>query len=169
MQKFAPKITRGFTLIELLIYSGMLTILLTVFTAIFGWIVDAQLDLDATSSVQQDNQYISTKLSQDIMKADTITTPSAASMGVSSTSLQLSINSVVYTYSVDASGNLIVSTPSGSDALNSFQTSISDVYFTRIGNAGGKNTIVFTYKVTGRTTKTTGVEEVTATSAAALR
>lgn len=161
------KLDSGFTLIELLIYSGLLSILLGVFVTLFGMIIDAQLESDSTSGVQQDGQYVLAKLSGDIENASSITTP--ASLGQSANTLDIVINSVHYIYSIDGAGNLIVTTLAGSDSLNSYSTSISNLNFTRLGNVVGKNTIRFTFKVTGRTITKTGQESQIATSTASLR
>ena len=161
------KIQRGFTLIELLIYAGLLSVLLGVFVTLFGMIIDAQLESNASSSVQQDGQYILAKLAHDISNADSITTP--AGLGGQSSSLAITSNTVTYTYSIDANGNLIDTTVTGSDVLNSYDTTITDVNFTRLGNPGGKNSIQFTYTVTGKTTKKSGQEVQIFKSTAALR
>lgn len=158
---------KGFTLIELIIYGGMLSILLTVFVTLFGSIVDAQLDSQATSSVQQDGQYILTKLSHDIMNAESISTPS--SLGSSSNTLQISNDSTLYSYSLDENNNLLITTVSESDQLNSFATEISDLQFVRRGNAGGKNSVTFSFTVTGTTQRTQGAETASYTSTATLR
>ena len=86
---------RGFTLIELIIYGGMLSILLGVFVTLFGSIVDAQLDSQATSSVQQDGQFIMTKLSHDIMNASSISIPQ--SVGATTQTLQISRDATSFT------------------------------------------------------------------------
>ncbi len=158
---------RGFTLIELIIYGGMLSILLGVFVTLFGSIVDAQLDSQATSSVQQDGQYIVTKLSHDIMNASSISSPS--SLGSNSASLQISIDSTPYTYSLDANNNLIITTSSGSNQLNSYATEISNLSFVRRGNVGGKNSVTFSFTVTGKTQRVSGPETVSYTSTASTR
>jgi len=166
-QHSKSKLQRGFTLIELIIYGGMLSILLGVFVTLFGSIVDAQLDSQATSSVQQDGQYLMTKLSHDIMNASSISTP--ATVGTSTQSLQISIDSASLTYSLDANNNLILTTSSGSDQLNSYATEISGLSFVRRGNVGGKNSVTFTYTVTGKTQRTSGPESVSYTSTASIR
>jgi len=158
---------KGFTLLELLIYSGMLMVLLGVFATLFGMIVDAKLESDASSSVQQDGQYLLAKLSQDISSATSISTP--ASIGQTSSSLTLTNSLVIYTYSLDGNGNLVITTSVGSDVLNSFQTSLSNLQFTRIGNATGKPTIQYTYTMTSRTRKTSGYETDSFASTASLR
>lgn len=160
-------LNRGFTLIELLIYSGMLSILLGVFTTLFGAIIDAQLDSNATASVQQDGQYILAKLSNDISSAQSVSLPTA--LGDQTSSLTLSKNSTTYTYSLNGNGNLIITTGLVPNMLNGFNTAISNLQFTRRGNTGGKNSISFTYTVTGRTIRNAGPETAVYSSTASLR
>lgn len=166
-QRAKGKLKGGFTLLELLIYSGMLMILLGVFATLFGMIIDAKLESDSSSGVQQDGQYLLVKLSQDISRASSISIPS--SLGSTSATLQLTKDSVEYTYSVDGDGNLKVESASASDILNSFQTSISNTEFRKIGNAGGKPTVQYSFTVTSRTKKNSGYETDTFSSTASLR
>jgi type II secretory pathway pseudopilin PulG len=158
---------QGFTLIEMIIYGGMLAVLLGVFTTIFGMIIDVQLESDATSTVQQDGQYILAKLSQDITKADSITTP--ATLGQSGSSLQLVRNSVTYTYALDGNSNLSVTTNAGSNHLNSYRTSLSNLQFTKRGNTGGKGSIQFSYTITSTTLQGVRLESAVVSSSATLR
>jgi hypothetical protein len=158
---------RGFTLIELIIYGGMLTILLGVFTTIFGMVMDAQLESDANSSVQQDGQYLLSKLSQEITRADSITTP--ASLGQSGSTLVLVRDAITYTYSTDVNGNVSVTTNTGSNILNSYRTTISNLQFTRRGNIGGKHSIQFSYTVTSKTLQGNRLETSIVSSSATLR
>ena len=164
---FKNRKQRGFTLIELIIYGGMLSILLGVFVTLFGSIVDAQLDSQATSSVQQDGQFIMTKLSHDIMNASSISIPQ--SVGATTQTLQISRDATSFTYSLDANNNLLVTTSNGSDQLNSYATEISNLSFVRRGNVGGRNSITFSFTVTGKTQKTSGPETVSYTSPASIR
>ena len=146
---------KGFTLVELLIYIGMLSILLTVLTQIFGSILDAQLEGEATSSVQQDGRFILSRLTYDIRRTNNIVVP--AVLGTQSTSLQLTIGGVNYTYAIN-SGNLELTNNLGANNLNSGDATVSNLNFTRLGNTGGKNTIQITYTVTSKVVRPKGQE-----------
>jgi len=149
----------GYTLIELIIYVGILAILLGVLSSIFTSIVDVQLESSATSSVNQDGRYLLSKLLYDVKSSSAILIP--ASPGTSSSSLQLTINSINYTYSLDGNGNLQVVNNSTSETniLNSYDTSISGLTFTRVGNGGSSDTIRVSFSLTGKTIERAGVKE----------
>jgi prepilin-type N-terminal cleavage/methylation domain-containing protein len=151
------KVQRGFTLVELLIYIGMLSILFTVLTQIFGSILDAQLESEATSSVQQDGRFILSRLTYDTRRAQAIVIPAA--LGSQSTSLQLTISGVNYTYGLSG-GNLELTNNLGINAINSGETTVSGLNFTRIGNSvvNAKNTIQIEYTVTSKVVRPKGQE-----------
>ncbi len=156
MKKTALK---GFTLIELVLYIGILTILLSVLSSIFTSIVDVQLQSTATSSVNQDGRYLLSKLLYDVKSSSAILVP--ANPGSQSSTMQLTINSINYTYSVNGSGNLQVvnNSTSETNVLNSYDTSISALTFNRVGNGGSSDTVRVSYTVTGRTIERAGQQE----------
>lgn len=134
----------GFTLVELIIYMGLLTMLILIFTQIFTSILDNQLSSESNSQVAEDGRYIYSRFIYDVNRADAITLP--ANLGDSSPSLVLTINGQTYTYA-SSSGNLILTDPTGSYALNGFGTKISDLQFTRIGNVSGKHTVKINFTI----------------------
>jgi prepilin-type N-terminal cleavage/methylation domain-containing protein len=144
---------RGFTLIELLLYIGLLSILLGVLSTIFGEIVDDQLQTSATSSVNQDGRYLLSKLLYDASTASASASMIPASPGTPSSTMQLTINSINYTYSLNSNNNLQVvnNTTGQADVLNSYNTSISGLTFLRIGNGGSSDTVRISFTVTGKT------------------
>ena len=147
----------GFTLVELLIYIGILSILLTVLAQIFGSILDAQLESEATSSVQQDGRFILSRLTYDIRRSDDIVVPAA--LGNQSTSLQLTIGGVSYTYSLNG-GNLELTEGVETNSINGSDSTVSNLSFTRIGNSvvNAKNTIQIEYTVTTKVLRPKGLE-----------
>lgn len=147
---------KGFTLIELVLYMGMMSILVGVLGMIFATIVDVQLESEAASSVDQDGRYILSKLLYDTKSATTIVEPSDP--GETSSTLQMNINGVGYTYSVNAGGNLQVVNNYGSNTLNGFDSQVSNVSFQRIGNGSGSDTLRFNFTVTSRTQRPSGPE-----------
>ena len=150
-------IQRGFTLIELLIYMGLLSIFLVVLSQIFGTVLDAQLESQSTSAVHRDGRFILSKLTYDIHKAQSIVTPAA--IGNQSTNLQLTIDGINYTYSV-YNGNLEITNGVETNNLNSGDTSVSGLSFTRVGNtvANAKNTVQITYTITSKIVRPKGME-----------
>ncbi len=150
---------KGYTLIELVIYIGILAILLGVLSSIFTSIVDVQLESSATSSVNQDGRYLLSKLVYDVKNASAIVVPSTP--GTSSSTLQLTINSINYTYSVNGSSNLQVvnGTTGETNVLNSYDTSVSGLTFLHIGNGGSSDNVRVSFTVTGKTIERNGVHE----------
>jgi len=140
--------SRGFTLIELLIYMGILSIFIVVLASIFTSILDTQISSQTTSSVAQDGRYIYTRLIYDINRAEGVTLP--ATLGETTTSLQVSISGQLYTYAL-TSGNLTVTDGINTLNLNSAETTVSNLSFQRIGNATGKHTFRILFTVTSKT------------------
>lgn len=161
------KQNQGFTLIELLMYIGLLSIFLIVLTEIFVSILDVQLESEATSHVAQDGRYITTRLIYDVNRADTIITP--ATPGSAAATLVLDIGGSTYTYAVNASGNLTLTDVTGAAMLNDYDTIISNVLFTRLGNSGGKNTITANFTVASRVSRPEGTESTPYQVTAGLR
>ncbi len=137
---------KGFTLVELIIYMGLLTVMVLVFTDIFTSIIDNQLSSENTSSVADDGRYIYSRFIYDVNRADAILTPSG--FGSSSASLVLVINGVTTTYEA-TNGSLLVTTPSGSTALNGYGSSIDSLLFTKVGTPSAEDTVQINFTVNG--------------------
>lgn len=121
------QIQKGQTIIELLIYLALLAIFLTVLLDVFTTTLDFKLSSESSSSLTQDTRYIFARISYDVYNADSFTVP---------TSQQLNIvkGGVITTYSV-SSGNLL----RNSDKLNSLDSSVQNLAFTKIGNTVSLN------------------------------
>ena len=149
------KNSHGFTLIEMLLFMGIFMILLLVLTDIFSSSLELQKETESTSEVQQNVSFIINRLSYDISRADDIIIP--ASPGTVTDSLQVLKNSDNQTYQLN-NNQLILTDNIGSDRLNSMNTLISNLQFTRLGNENGKNTISVDFTVTGINIKKSGPE-----------
>lgn len=147
------------TLIEMVIYMGMLVLLISVLSSIFSAIVDVQLNSNSTSSVDQDGSYLLEKFTRDVASSSAILVP--ANPGNTSNTLQITINSINYTYSVNNNNNLQVVNNSTNDTevLNSYNTSVSGLTFTRIGSGGSSDTVQVAYTVTSRIKERAGQYE----------
>lgn len=144
-------LSKGFTLVELLISMGLLAIILSVITSLFVSVIETQLESQATSSVDQDGRFVLTRLSYDIHRANSITTP--AVLGGQGSTLQLVIGGISYTYALN-SNTLELTNNLGADKINSTNTTVSNLNFRRLGNTlSGKNTIEIQYTVTSKITK----------------
>ena len=139
---------------------GILSVLLSILVAVFGSIIEVQLESKATSSVDQDGRYILSRLIYDTQSATEIASPSA---GVTGTVLRITKNSENYTYALDTSGNLQITNNSGTDNLNSVDSMISDLSFLRIGSGTTKDTIQMKFTVTSKTQRTSGPRNETRT------
>jgi type II secretory pathway pseudopilin PulG len=161
MKKLFKKINifsqKGTTMVELLLYMGILSILLTTLTSIFVSALNVQSESQATSSVEQDGNYILARLSYDIHRAQSINIPAAN--GATAGNFQIVIGGINYTYSVDGNNNLILTDNLGSNNLNNYNSSISNFSVQRLGNAGGvENTLRINFTITSRVEKNSGFE-----------
>lgn len=146
---------KGFTLVEMLLFLAIFTGLLVMLTSIFTASLDVQKESEATSAVQQDGSYIVSRLTYDITRATSITTP--ASLGSQTNTLVLVIGGITTTYALTNS-NVTLTNNVGTDQLNSYDTTISNLTFKRLGNSGGKNSIQINCTVTSRVLRNNGYE-----------
>jgi prepilin-type N-terminal cleavage/methylation domain-containing protein len=158
---------KGFTLIELVIYVGIFSILIGVMSAMFGSILDVQLESESTSSVDQDGRYLLSKLTYDfktmnpaLSSSDPDKIDPPKNPGDTSPTLKMRLNSVDYVYSLNSSNNLQVQNVSTGETniLNSVGTSVTGLSFQRIGSGGSNDTIRVNFTVKSRTLRTTGYE-----------
>ena len=159
MKKFFKKITsqKGVAIVELLLYMGILSFLITILTSIFVSALDVQSESSSASSVEYDGNYILARLGYDIHRANSISIPS--SNGSSSATLRIVIDSENYTYSIDSNNNLILVNNLGTNNLNNYGTTVSDLLVQRLGNAGKiENTLRINFTVTSRTKRISGYE-----------
>lgn len=133
----------GFTLVELMVYMGLMGIFLAVLLDIFTITLNTKLAYQSTSAIATDSRYILSKLTYDINNTDGILAPS---LGVTSSTLQLSDLGSTSTYSLD-SGNLIKSNGGVSYNLNGLDSGLDSISFKNIGNLSGKPTIQIIYTV----------------------
>src|SRR3989344_9129108 len=133
----------GFTLVELLLYIGVFSILVVALFQLFTSIIDTQIESQSTSSVFLDGQYILNRFKYDMERAKSIIIPS--SPGEQGSTAKLSIENTTYTYFL-VSGNLTLTNDvaSTTDQLNSADTIVSNLNFTRLSDTQGKNTDTLT-------------------------
>jgi len=160
MKKFFEKLNihsqKGVTIIELLIYMGILVVLISVLTSIFISALDVQSESTASSSVEQDGNYILARLAYDIHRAQSISSPA---LGTTANSFTIIIEGVNYIYSIDMNDNLILTNDLGVNNLNNFDTKISDLTVEHLGNAGGvEDALNISFTLSSRTKKVSGPE-----------
>ncbi len=161
IKKFFKKINlfsqKGVTIVELVLYMAILSVLLTILTSIFVSALDVQSESQATSSVEQDGNYILARLAYDIHRAQSINIH--ATNGAINDNFQIVINDMSYTYIVDANNNLILTDNSGINNLNNYGTSVSGFSIQRLGNTGGtEDSLKINFTVTSRTKRISGFE-----------
>ncbi len=149
------KIKKGFTLVEILLYMALLSIFLITLVDILVSALDVQLESQATSAVDIDSRFISSRLNYDILRASAITTP--ANLGDTANSLVATIGGVNYTYSLSG-GNLVLNDGSGGKNLNSSESTVAGISFQKLGSAGSKETIHVVYTLESVTLRASGKE-----------
>lgn len=117
---------KGFTLVELLVYFGLFSILLIVINSLFITSLEQQTQDLARSALQQESEYILSKLKYDIYNADYVTLP--ADVGDQSQSLVLVKNGVTSTYAL-AGERLTKSSGGETWSLTSSRVEVSNLQF----------------------------------------
>lgn len=154
-RKAGSLLVRGFTVIELLVYMGLLAVFLTIISQIFVASIDTQLESEAESSVQQDSKFILARLHYDLANVTSVIEPSAP--GSTSSQLQYVANGVTGMYQL-AGENVTLSDGLASYQLNSQNTRVSNLFFTRRGVINGKPIITAAFTLTSRAVRNSGPE-----------
>lgn len=160
------KSQKGFTLVELILYMGIVSIFLFVLVDIFISILDVQTDTQSSSNVSSDGRFLLARLSYDISRADMVSVP--ATFSATTNTLQLVINNINYTYSLQ-NGNLVLINNLGADALNGYDTTVSNVSFTKLGTSSAKPTIRANFTVQSKILRKQGAETKTFQTTVGLR
>lgn len=144
---------KGFTLVELVVYMGIMSILLVIFIDMFAILVNKQLETEASSSVQQDENYLFARFSYDFGQTKSIILPSMPS--TPSGTLRLLIGSTTYDYY--ASSSSLIATSSGAiNQLNSIDTTISNLSFQRLGTGNSNDVIQMKCDISSSTKEQSG-------------
>lgn len=161
------ELQKGLTIVEMLMYMAIFAVLMTILTQVFLSTLDVQLESKATSSVSQDGSYMLARLSYDIKRSQAVLSPTT--YGQPSNTLQLNENGITYTYTTDTNGNLLIVNNQGTNYLNSADTTVNNLSFTRIGNVGGKSTILLSFQVKSTTQRVQGYQTSNFQTAVSLR
>lgn len=126
-------ISKGFTLIELLVYIGLSSVLIALMSQIFLATLGVRIESQSTTNVQQDARFILSRIAYDVRRASTMTAPSSGQTG-STLTLVIHEQGVdrEYIYSVQGT-DLVLTTGSDTDPINSNGTKIESIAFQRIG------------------------------------
>lgn len=161
------KFQKGITIVELIVYIGLLSIFMIVLLDVFVTILNSKLEGESTSALNQDARYIYSKLAYDVANADAMTLPSA--VNPTGGTLTVTTNGVTHSYSLDGSGNLNLTSGGTSMKLNSNDTSLTSISFTRLEVAGAKPTVKVSFTVRSLITLQSGESERTIDSTFGLR
>jgi len=148
------KFQSGVTIVELIVYIGLLSIFTLVLVDVFVTILNAKLESESTSTLNQDARYIYSKIAYDVENADSMTLP--FNPGDTGHELRVVTDGVIDTYSLDASGNLILEVNNGMETtkmkLNGADTTIPllptpGISFTRLGPLDEKPTVKVSFTI----------------------
>lgn len=131
----------GVTIVEILVYLGLLSIFLLVLVDGFTGGINFKLESESASTIQSDSQYILAKLMNDVANS--------SSLGVSGNTLTLSSG----TYSLDANGDLILTSGGSGKKINGLDTKLSNISFTKLANSGGIPSVQVKFDIESRIIK----------------
>lgn len=153
------KNTMGSSLVELIVYMAMFFILLIMLLQMYTSILNAQLESQTSSDVAMDGRFILTRFAYDMRNSNKILTPVTFGTSGSSNTLHVTGTGVDNTYSLSA-GNLVLSNnlTGISGMLNSVDTTVSSLSFTKIGSSSGGTTVQLSLTLKSIQTKQTGAE-----------
>ncbi|MFA6081702.1 MAG: hypothetical protein WC741_04845 [Patescibacteria group bacterium] len=147
---------KSFTIIESLLYMGILSIILMVFIELFVSLTRVRLENESASNIQQDSSYLINKFIYDIHQAKSIGLPLHPSS--QSNVLNTVINGITYSYAIDSTKNLIMTDGVNNYQLNGYDTEVSRILFTRIGQDDIHDVIKIEFTIVSRVQKSTGNE-----------
>lgn len=147
---------KSFTIVEFLIYIGILSVILLVFIELFTSLTRLRTENESTSNIQQDSSYLINKFIYDIHQAKNITLPLHPSN--TSNVLNMVIDGIAYSYATDSAKNLILSDGSNGYQLNGYDTSISEIIFSRLGQDDIHDVIKINFTVVSRVKNPTGFD-----------
>lgn len=149
------RFSRGFTLVEMLIYMGLLVSFVAVLSAMLVSILENQLSSNASSTIEQEAQYIASRLEYDLTRSTSVSTPAGA--GDTATSLVTTIGGSPYTFAVN-SNKLTSTDSSGTTQLHGEDTVVSNFTVTRVGNPSGIHSFIIQFTLSSLIEET-GVTE----------
>ncbi len=143
-----PRHQAGFSILELLIYMGVSAFLLGSLTQIFVLISRLRLDTQASSELQQDGMFLLSRMSYDLARSGTITTPALGSQGAI-------LQTDMIKYSLDANNHIQITDLSGSDMISGYDTTVSGLNFLHL-KSGSKDNVQVSFTLTSKVVKAGG-------------
>lgn len=136
---------QGSTVVELVLYMGLLSIFILALFDIFSQILNTQTRSVAVSLVQTNGNFLLTKLTQDINRAESISVPVAIGDTGNTLTLQIGSTSAVYTIT---DGRLRMVDSTGTYNLNDVDTTISNFNVQKLGNPLGRAGVQLSLTIT---------------------
>lgn len=128
------KYKQGFTMVEMLMVMGIMSILVVILSEVFGSILTMKLRSQATTAVAQDSRYVIARLSYDVSRSSSISSPDAQT-------LILTIGGTNYTYSLSGTSLVLRVGAGANQALTGVGTKITALNFTHFLDMGGKKSV----------------------------
>jgi type II secretory pathway pseudopilin PulG len=128
---------KAFTLVEIILFMGLFSILLFVMLDLFTVSLQIKTKAESVSSIHQDGRYILEKVMNDLNNSQFIISPA---LGNSSNTLQFVLYGSPRTYRLN-NNNFEYIDDTGTHVLNSYDTQITQLSFSRYGNTNGRNTL----------------------------
>lgn len=143
-------VQNGFSLVEMVVYLTILSVMLVVLTEVFVSTLNTRAESETASAIDEDGRFLMSRVSYDVGRSQAVAVPAP-------NTLQLTIDGLTNTYGLSGS-NLVLTNAAGTARLNGFGTSVSSVSFERIGNAGGKQTVRTSFRLTSVGQRSSGTE-----------
>lgn len=153
-------------MIEMLVVMGMLSVFVGILMTLFTATIDLQSQTQGYSATVTGGRFVMARLNYDIARATAVATP--ATLGSSNSSLVMTIGGNTYTYALNNS-RLQLTDAAGTAFVSDGNATISALNFQRIGNAGGKPTIRYSFTITANAKQDSGAQSQTYTSTVELR
>ncbi|MBP6979568.1 hypothetical protein KBB41_00805 [Candidatus Curtissbacteria bacterium] len=145
LKKSKPK---GTTFVEVLLYIALLSIVIIFITDIILQTLSFMIESRNISYLDSDARFISTKLRNDIRRADSISIP--ATIGETTEELHFVFDTENYSYTL-ADGVLQITDPNGTYRINSNQTYVDSFSVKNTSYESGSATINFDIVLQSRT------------------
>lgn len=147
----------GFTLVEVILYIALTTSFMGILTKVFLDTLDVKKDTQSTSAVEQDARFLISRMMYDVVRADSVLAPSL--LGEVSDTLVFVSSGTTYTYLVNGQGVLGINESGVFGELTGPDTIITNISFTRLGNAGGIHSFQVVFDIESTIQETSGVEQ----------
>jgi len=121
----------------------------------FALLFDKQLETESNSTVQQDSNYILSRLPYEFGRAQSIEIPTTA--GATTSSLRLIIDAGIYDYRL-SNNDLVVDHDGVTQQINGYDTTVSNLSFQRLGENNQNDVVQIKFILSSKAKKQSGSE-----------